>query len=85
MHAAYTYDAKSGEDFVTLYPDPMRKDLATKINISSGMPNYRCTLQVSDRCLVALDHIEYPREAKKQWRVRKCDFARNDRARRHAE
>jgi TonB family protein len=65
MHAAFTYDADKGQDFVTLYPDPRRKDLATKVDTSLATPSYSCTLRVTGRCLVALGHVEYPWEAKR--------------------
>jgi len=42
-----------------LLPDPFNRDLSQQIDLAAGkVPS--CTLQLDERCLLVLHHIEYP-------------------------
>jgi hypothetical protein len=64
-HAKYSYEAKTGDDYILLTPDPMIGDpsalINTKFDLSaSTIPP--CNLRIGDRCLLAFDHIRVPNQ-----------------------
>jgi TonB family protein len=69
MHGAYLYDKDKQADFVDIYPEGGESGInldafRTKIELPvSSKP--QCRLQISNRCLLALNDITYPTEAEK--------------------
>ena len=65
MHAAYQYDSDKHEEHLSLYPDSREGRWGTKFYLPLAAPMF-CTLEIDRRCLLRLDHIEYPWDAQDQ-------------------
>jgi TonB family protein len=64
IHGSYHFDM--GDEYVLLEPDPRDDQTTTKLSLTEGSST-SCTLKIGpDRCLTAMNHIEYPIEA---WRL----------------
>jgi hypothetical protein len=58
-HAYYYYDQSKKENYLQLLPDANNRGLEQKIPLpTSDTPS--CNLQIENRCLLQLKHIEYP-------------------------
>jgi hypothetical protein len=71
MHASYVYDIERHEHYVDIYPCGHKSFVSpsnlpyTRIDLPVvSKPQYQ--LQINGRCLIALDDIEYPFDAKKE-------------------
>ena len=62
LHATYVFSAVRSEEFLILKPlgNNFGGPYDTRIDLPTSEPG--CDFQVKGRCLVALDHIEYPSE-----------------------
>src|SRR5436190_902529 len=64
QHAYYYYDQSKKDNYLQLLPDANNRGLEQKIPLpASGTPS--CNLQIENRCLLQVKHIEYPWEAVK--------------------
>jgi TonB family protein len=71
IHAVYKFDAAKPENHVRVLPAgayihsiPMDGYYSTTINLpATGTPH--CRLEINNRCLVAMDYVAYPGEARR--------------------
>jgi hypothetical protein len=65
MHASYLFRPDIHDDYILLMPDPMidapGAAINTKIDLSAAIVP-ACKLQINNRCLLAFDHIDPPRD-----------------------
>ena len=66
LHGVYSYDAASREEYVTIKPKGYFSDLPTDTQINLPLTaTPHCRLELSDRCLLALDDVLYEGQAYK--------------------
>lgn len=62
MHALYSFDADKRQDYMAIMPFGSSGQFETRINLPATVIP-KCTLEITDRCLLALDDLKYPWDA----------------------
>lgn len=59
MHGTYLYDADKHLEYVEMLPLGAYSSFTTRIDLPA-QNDFECRLEINRRCLVALEHIDYP-------------------------